>query len=92
MPRTVAVVGLGRVGLPLALCFADLGRRVIGIERDERILESVGAGRMPFHEQGADELLERVHSRGRLELSSSVTDAARADDIVLTLGTPALTH
>jgi len=92
VPRTVAVVGLGRVGLPLALCFADLGRRVIGIERDERILESVGAGRMPFHEQGADELLERVHSRGRLELSSSVTDAARADDIVLTLGTPALTH
>jgi UDP-N-acetyl-D-mannosaminuronic acid dehydrogenase len=80
------------VGLPLALCFADLGKRVIGIERDQHILETVAAGRMPFHEQGADELLARVHSRGRLELSSDVTDAARADDIVLTLGTPAMTH
>jgi UDP-N-acetyl-D-mannosaminuronic acid dehydrogenase len=92
MARSVAIVGLGRVGLPLALCFADLGKRVIGIERDQRILDSVAAGTMPFHEQGADELLERVHSRGRIQLSSSVADAARADDIVLTLGTPAMTH
>jgi len=92
MPRTAAIVGLGRVGLPLALCFADLGTGVIGIERDPKILGAVAAGRMPFHELGADELLERVHSRGRLQLSSSVADAAGADDIVLTLGTPAMTH
>ena len=33
MPGSVAVVGLGRVGLPLALSFADRGLEVIGVER-----------------------------------------------------------
>ncbi|HEY2603952.1 MAG TPA: nucleotide sugar dehydrogenase [Thermoleophilaceae bacterium] len=91
-PSTVAVVGLGRVGLPLALTFADCGHRVIGIERQQAILDSIRDGKMPFHEEGAQELLDRVLPRGLLELSPSVDDAARADDIVLTLGTPALPH
>jgi len=85
----VAVVGLGRVGLPLALSFADRGLRVIGVERDPAVLESVGAARMPFHETGTQEVLDRVSRGGRLSLTRQVTDAARADHIVLTLGTPA---
>ena len=48
----VAVVGLGRVGLPLALSFADRGLRTIGVDRDPRVLESVREGRMPFAEPG----------------------------------------
>jgi UDP-N-acetyl-D-mannosaminuronic acid dehydrogenase len=44
----VAVVGLGRVGLPLALSFADRGRTVLGIDRDAERLAAVAAGRMPF--------------------------------------------
>ena len=38
----VAVVGLGRVGLPLALSFADRGLDVIGVEREPAVLEQVG--------------------------------------------------
>jgi UDP-N-acetyl-D-mannosaminuronic acid dehydrogenase len=86
---TVAVVGLGRVGLPLALSFADRGLKVIGVERVPSVLESVGAGQMPFHERGTQELLERVRERGGLALTPHVQDAADADHIVLTLGTPA---
>jgi UDP-N-acetyl-D-mannosaminuronic acid dehydrogenase len=89
MPPSVAVVGLGRVGLPLALAFADRGLDVIGVERERSILDSVSGGRMPFREPGADELLERVLASGRLELTGSAPEAARADHIVLTLGTPA---
>ena len=48
----VAVVGLGRVGLPLALSFADRGLDVIGVERVPATLAAVEAGRMPFHETG----------------------------------------
>ncbi|HEV2998546.1 MAG TPA: nucleotide sugar dehydrogenase [Solirubrobacteraceae bacterium] len=91
----VAVVGLGRVGLPLALSFADRGLRVIGIDRDGGRLEAIGAGRMPFEETGAQELLERVHDSGppaRLELSERAADAAEARHIVLTLGTPSFSH
>ena len=57
---SVAVVGLGRVGLPLALSFAERGLDVIGVERVPAVLDQVGAGRMPFEETGTQELLERV--------------------------------
>jgi UDP-N-acetyl-D-mannosaminuronic acid dehydrogenase len=88
----VAVVGLGRVGLPLALSFADRGLEVIGIEREPAVLEQVAAGRMPYRETGTQELLERVLESGRLRTTRAVQDAAEADHIVLTLGTPAHVH
>jgi UDP-N-acetyl-D-mannosaminuronic acid dehydrogenase len=88
----VAVVGLGRVGLPLALSFADRGLGVVGIDTDPVRLEAVGEGRMPFAESGAQELLERVGAGGGLTLSERVVDAAGARHIVITLGTPSFSH
>src|SRR5918999_4585632 len=92
MRGPVAVVGLGRVGLPLALSFADRGLSVIGVERDEGVLRSLDDGKMPFSETGTQELLDRVLARGGFERTTQVRDAARADHIVLTLGTPAHVH
>jgi len=74
----VSIVGLGRVGLPLALCFADRGLRVIGVDRDPARLSAVGDGRMPFAETGAQQLLDRVAASGRLSLTDRVAEAARA--------------
>jgi UDP-N-acetyl-D-mannosaminuronic acid dehydrogenase len=88
----VAVVGLGRVGLPLALSFADRGLSVIGVDNDAARLRAVGDGVMPFTETDAQELLDRVHAGGRLTLSERVADAARARQIVITLGTPSFSH
>src|SRR3954468_16465116 len=88
----VAVIGLGRVGLPLALSFADRGLDVIGVEREPAVLEQVAAGRMPYRETGTQELLERVLQTGRFQTTRAVQDAAGADHIVLTLGTPAHVH
>ncbi|HEY5192272.1 MAG TPA: nucleotide sugar dehydrogenase [Solirubrobacteraceae bacterium] len=88
----VSVIGLGRVGLPLALSFADRGLSVIGIDNDQARLESVRAGAMPFEETGAQELLDRVVANGRLSLSERVVDAASAKHIVITLGTPSFSH
>jgi UDP-N-acetyl-D-mannosaminuronic acid dehydrogenase len=88
----VSVVGLGRVGLPLALSFADRGLTVVGIDNDPARLGAVREGRMPFAENGAPELIDRVHASGRLSLSERVVDAARARHIVITLGTPSFSH
>ena len=82
------MIGLGRVGLPLALCFADAGLSVLGVDKEGDRLSAVRSGRMPFKEPGADELLSRV----TLELSAHAADAAQADAIVLTLGTPSFSH
>ncbi|HEU0317457.1 MAG TPA: nucleotide sugar dehydrogenase [Solirubrobacteraceae bacterium] len=88
MTYDVSIVGLGRVGLPLALCFADRGLSVIGIDNDPSRLEALRAGRMPFRETGTQELLDRVS----LDLSDRVADAAQARHIVITLGTPSFSH
>jgi UDP-N-acetyl-D-mannosaminuronate dehydrogenase len=92
MSLSAAIVGLGRIGLPLALSFADRGVDVIGVDKDGSRLETVAAGRMPFEEPGTHELLERVLPSGRLKLTDTIADAAQADYIVLTLGTPAHVH
>ncbi|MDQ6835590.1 MAG: nucleotide sugar dehydrogenase [Actinomycetota bacterium] len=90
--RHIAVVGLGRVGLPLALCFADRGLRVLGIDHDAQLLSSLRAGKMPFEEAGTQTLLDRVRESGRLELAERAADAAQAQDIVITIGTPSFSH
>jgi UDP-N-acetyl-D-mannosaminuronic acid dehydrogenase len=88
MPYDVCVIGLGRIGLPLALSFADAGLSVLGVDNDTKRLDMLREKRMPFKEPGTDELLARVD----LDLSARAADAAQADAIVLTLGTPAMSH
>ncbi|HXR13463.1 MAG TPA: nucleotide sugar dehydrogenase [Solirubrobacteraceae bacterium] len=88
MNYDVAIVGLGRVGLPLALCFADHGLSVLGIDNDAERLASLRAREMPFQEPGAQELLQRHE----LALSPTIRDAVAARHIVITLGTPSFSH
>ena len=88
----VSVVGLGRVGLPLALSFADRGLATVGVDRDSERVSTVAAGVMPFQERGTQELLERVQEGDRLSLSDRIEDAATARHIVLTIGTPSHSH
>ncbi len=90
--RSISVIGLGRVGLPLALSFADRGIRVLGVDHDRAVVDSIRAGRMPWSEAGTQELLDRVTASGRLELAERAADAAAADDIVITIGTPSFFH
>jgi UDP-N-acetyl-D-mannosaminuronic acid dehydrogenase len=89
MDYDVSVIGLGRVGLPLALSFAERGLRVLGIDNDSERTSAVRDGRMPFEETGMQDVLDRV---GPLDLSDRAADAARAQHIVITLGTPSFSH
>ncbi|HEU4977994.1 MAG TPA: nucleotide sugar dehydrogenase [Solirubrobacteraceae bacterium] len=84
----VAIIGCGRVGLPLALAFADSGLRTLGIDNDAERLAAVRERRMPFDEPGAQEVLGRVE----VSWSDRVADAASAEHVVITLGTPSFSH
>src|SRR5919198_6452648 len=88
MSHDVAIIGCGRVGLPLALAFADRGLRTIGIDNDRERLDAVRSRRMPFEEPGAADVLGHVD----IEWSEHAADAGQADAIVLTLGTPSFSH
>jgi len=92
VPYDISIIGCGRVGLPLAISFADRGLRVLGVDKDPALLGAVRDGRMPFEEPGAQAALTRVLAAGTFDMSDRVADAAQADHIVLTLGTPTFSH
>ncbi len=90
--RTVAVIGIGRVGLPLALFLADHGHTVYGIDKNEGYLRFLkDERRLPFKEEGAQELLEE-HLERRFFPMSDLSQVAQCDVIIVTIGTPIDQH
>ena len=93
MSRGVAVVGgCGHVGLPLGLAFADAGLDVVLYDIDEGAIDKVRAGKMPFVEKGADEVLSRVLASGNLTLSADPAAVAAVEHVVVVIGTPVDEH
>lgn len=89
----VAIVGgCGHVGLPLGLAFADAGLDVVLYDINEEAIDTVRAGKMPFFETGADEVLARVLENGRLTLSSDPASVSKVDTVVVVVGTPVDEH
>jgi UDP-N-acetyl-D-mannosaminuronate dehydrogenase len=56
----VAVFGLGYVGCVTAACFADIGHRVTGVDKDPYKVEKVRAGEAPFFEPGLPEAVRKL--------------------------------
>ncbi len=91
--RDVVVIGgCGHVGLPLALAFADRGASVAIYDTSEASVDTVNAGRMPFAEAGADEVLLRTLQAGRLRASADPAIVATAEHVVVVIGTPVDEH
>ena len=90
--RMVVVGGCGHVGLPLGLAFADAGLDVTLFDIDTGAVDSVRAGKMPFFERGADEVLTRVLATGRLTVSADPATVATASVVVVVIGTPVDEH
>jgi len=88
-PQDIAVLGLGYVGCVTAACLAEIGHRVIGVDRDAFKVNSVLAGRAPFFEPGLAEIIARNVAAGRLAATVSLAEALAAADIALIcVGTP----
>lgn len=85
------VGGCGRVGLPLALSFADAGRSVLIEDINEAAVAMVSEGRMPFRETGAQALLEKVIHK-KLWATMEPEAVARAEHVVVIIGTPVDEH
>jgi UDP-N-acetyl-D-mannosaminuronic acid dehydrogenase len=89
----ILCVGVGHVGLPLSLKLWQAGHHVAAVDIDKGKIEALCHGRMPFVEQGCDELLLRAARDDRFhpltyestELREAVSEA---EYVVMTLGTP----
>ncbi|MCL5432532.1 MAG: nucleotide sugar dehydrogenase [Patescibacteria group bacterium] len=85
--KLVAVIGIGRVGFPLALVLANSGFYVYGIEKDAIKAELINKGKMPFMEDGAKKILKKVIGKN-FTVTPDYSCIEKCDYIILTLGTP----
>jgi UDP-N-acetyl-D-mannosaminuronic acid dehydrogenase len=85
--KTIAVYGLGYVGLTLAATFANVGLSVVGIERDTGILEKLERNQSPFYENGLESLLLSISASNPIQLCSDI-GAIPADVHIISVGTP----
>lgn len=67
----VTVIGLGYLGVTHAVAMAELGHDVIGLEADPKRLAALQAGKLPFHEPGLDEALNRTLATGRITFQAA---------------------
>lgn len=84
----VIVGGLGHVGLPLGIAFADIGLKVCLYDIDAKKADYVNKGVMPFMEYGAETILKRVVKDGKLKVSLDASSVSKASYVIVAIGTP----
>ena len=81
----IGVVGLGYVGLPLVVAFAEAGHEVVGVDVNARVVASLGEGRSHIEDVSDETLqgiLERFHPTPRY------ADLAKVDAVIVAVPTP----
>jgi UDP-N-acetyl-D-mannosaminuronic acid dehydrogenase len=86
--RSVCVLGLGYVGLTLAVAMADAGFRVLGVEVRESVLDLLKEGKAHFHEPGLDDKVRRVARSGELRCAREIPADFAGTVFIITVGTP----
>ena len=85
------MVGLGKLGAPLAACLAAKGRHVIAVDVDAQRVEAINAGRAPVFEPGLEEMIGRTG--GRLRATLDLSEAVAESDITfIVVATPSEPH
>jgi UDP-N-acetyl-D-glucosamine dehydrogenase len=81
----IGIVGLGYVGLPLAVAFGDAGHDVTGVDVDGRIVDALAGGRSHV-EDVSDEALAGIG--GRFHPTTRYADLAKVDAVIVAVPTP----
>ena len=86
----IAVVGIGRIGLPTALCFADAGFDTIGIDINEKLVNMVNSGDYPLNDEPEfDKIFDKVLEKKKFSAKTDITKVVPHSDIILlSLPTP----
>jgi UDP-N-acetyl-D-mannosaminuronic acid dehydrogenase len=89
--NVVIVGGCGHVGLPLGLVLASRGKLVTLLDIDRGKVQQVNSGCMPFKEEGAEELLQKLIAKS-LSATLDVACLQTADVVITVVGTPVDKH
>ena len=84
----IAVIGLGYIGLPTAIMFANAGFNVTGYEIRENVVERINSGKAHIIEPEIDELLKKAIESGKLRATSNPEDIKEKDVYIICVQTP----
>ena len=80
----IAVIALGKIGLPLAVQFADMGHEVVGVDVQQAVVDKVNAGIEPFPgEAHLQEKLSELVPAGKLRATTDYSDAIPGTDAIV---------
>lgn len=82
---TVAVIGLGYIGLPTAAVLAQAGKTVIGVDIKQSNVDAINAGKVPFVEEGLETVVAGAVAQGKL---SAQIETPEADAYIVSVPTP----
>lgn len=83
--KTITVFGLGKMGLPIAVAYADAGYEVIGVDINPKVVTKVNNGETWFREPGLDEKLERVINHNSLKATTDSGSAVELSDAIIVI-------
>jgi UDPglucose 6-dehydrogenase len=90
-PKTLTVVGLGKLGAPMVACLAARGFDVVGVDVDELKVAAIAEGRAPVFEPQLDELL--AANKARITATTSLREAVAQSDVTfIVVATPSDEH
>jgi UDP-N-acetyl-D-glucosamine dehydrogenase len=86
--RKIAVIGLGYVGLPLAALCAKRGYRVIGLDANAKIVESVAKGKSHIRDDAVERLLAEALASNNFSVTADAADIADCGIYLICVPTP----
>ena len=85
----ICILGLGRVGLPLASVFATKGMKVVGVDVNENRIKLIENSKCPFYDPSLQKNLEEAIKIGNLSVKKTLNELSSIPDIfIITVGTP----
>ena len=86
--ETISLIGLGKLGLPLAACLAQSGYRVLGIDLMEHVIDAINAGKSPISEPGLPKLLEDFGGKTLIATQDHKRAIEESDITIILTATP----
>lgn len=86
----IGVIGIGRIGLPTALSFADKGFQTVGIDINTKLIDQINSGSYPLKDEpDFDKIFDEVIKNGKFTATSDISSfLPTCDVVILSLPTP----